>query len=102
MSLSGLDYNDKQFHKYIYKNYDFMFNGTRNRVNYRQHFWIVNNLNLLNYIEFTKSMARWIYYKKKTIEYGFKGYDPEDFEMEAIAVMPKAANKFKFNTSLHF
>ena len=74
MDLSGLDMNDRQFHKYIYNNYDFMFNGTNSTINYRQYFWIVNDLNLMNYLQFTKSVAKQIYYNRKRFEWGFKGY----------------------------
>lgn len=53
-------------------------------------------------MDFTRRMAQQYYQKKKTIEYGFKGYDVQDFEAEAIMAMPRAADKFRFDTSLQF
>ena len=68
--------------------------------NYNDKFWIVNNLNLMNYIEFVKYTAR--KYHKKGFEYGLRGYGSEDFENQAIMYMPEAARRFSFETGLQF
>jgi len=47
-------------------------------VNYDDKFWVINGLNLMNYVDFAKNVGRKNY--RKGLEDGFRGYDAEDFE----------------------
>jgi len=62
ISPNSLEMDDRYIHIFIYENYGFMFDNSNQPINYNNHFWVVNNLNLMNYVKFTKKMARSFYY----------------------------------------